>query len=99
MAYNSELIYLSDPSGEVENSSKGQLSNRLSNIEDACIGLLSNQKPNVDPLLNEIGRILVEEYGVDYIIKKDKPNQSLPAEENIINELSSCNAVVHGVGD
>ncbi len=99
MASYPEFISLMDPTGKVPTPAKTNIAERLTHIEDACIGILSNQKPNVDPFLNELGRILVDEYRVGKIIKQDKLNQSLPAEKNIIDTLVACDAVVHGVGD
>ncbi len=99
MGHNYELIPLMDPSGEVESRPKEQIAKRLRNIEGICIGLLSNQKPNVDPLLDELGRILTDEHRVGKIVKRVKASQSEPAEENIINALAACDGIIHGVGD
>lgn len=99
MDCNSKTKYLMDPTGEIESRPRGQLASRPLSLQGSCIGILSNQKPNVAPLLDEITNILVKKYKVRKVVKEYKLNQSVPADENIINRLLNCSAVVHGVAD
>lgn len=99
MSYRSGQIALMDPFGEVPIPKKVKIAKRLAKIQGGCIGILSNQKPNVDPLLEELSEILMNEYGVGRIVRRGKLNQSLPAEESIIKDLVACDAIIHGVGD
>lgn len=99
MVHKTKVISLIDPTGEAEKRPEVPLAHRLSGLESTVVGILSNQKPNVNPLLNELGRILVEEYKVGKIINEFKLSQTQPADEKIITTLSNCDAVVHGVAD
>ena len=99
MVHHDAIISLLDPTGEAESRPKRPLAPRLFSLKGAVIGFLSNQKPNVNPFLDELGKILVDEYQVDRIINQFKLSQTQPADEKIINTLSECDAIVHGVAD
>lgn len=96
---NPNKVYLMDPSGTLESRKEVFLAGRLGSLEGAVIGILSNQKPNVNPLLEELGQILTDKYKVGTLKYVFKPSQSQPADEQIMNELLTCDAIVHGVAD
>jgi len=99
MVHPDEIISLLDPTGEAESQPKRPLAPRLSSLKGALVGFLSNQKPNVNPLLDELGQILMNEYKVDRIVTEFKLSQTQPADDKTINTLSECDAIVHGVAD
>jgi hypothetical protein len=64
------------------------------------IGLVENTKFNSDRLLQKIGDILVAEYGATEARMWRKHNSSVPAHEEIVQELrASCDVMVAGIGD
>ena len=64
------------------------------------IGLVENTKFNSDRLLQKIGDILKSEYGASETRMFRKRNSSVPAHEEIIEELrSTCDVMVAGIGD
>jgi hypothetical protein len=64
------------------------------------IGLVENTKFNSDRLLRKIGDILVAEYGAAEARMWRKHNSSVPAHEEIVQELrASCDVMVAGIGD
>ncbi len=64
------------------------------------IGLIENTKFNSDRLLLKIGEILKREYGAAEARLFRKHNSSVPAHQEIIDELKvTCDAMVAGIGD
>ena len=64
------------------------------------IGLIENTKFNSDKLLQRIGEILKAEYGASETRMFRKHNSSVPAHEEIIQEVrKTCDVIVAGVGD
>jgi hypothetical protein len=64
------------------------------------VGLIENTKFNSDRLLQKVGDILKAEYGAGETRMWRKKNSSVPAHEEIIEELKrSCDVMVAGIGD
>jgi len=64
------------------------------------VALIENTKFNSDNLLVKIGNILINEYGAASAKMWRKKNASVPAHEEIIEEVrKTCDVVVAGVGD
>ena len=64
------------------------------------IALIENTKYNSDRLLQKIGEILKSEYGAAEARMWRKKNASVPAHEEIIQEVrQTCDVMVAGVGD
>ena len=73
---------------------------RPDSLKGKRIGLVENTKFNSDKLLLKIGKILQEEYGAAETRIWRKHNSSVPAHEEILEELStSCDVMVAGIGD
>jgi len=73
---------------------------RPDSLRGKRIGLVENTKFNSDKLLLKIGKVLVEEYGAAGARIWRKHNSSVPAHEEILQELSaSCDVMVAGIGD
>ncbi|MBI1736691.1 MAG: hypothetical protein HYR51_16100 [Candidatus Rokubacteria bacterium] len=64
------------------------------------IGLIENTKFNSDRLLERIGQILTTEYGAAEARMWRKKNASVPAHQEIIEEIKkTCDVMVAGIGD
>ena len=64
------------------------------------IGLVENTKFNSDRLLLKIGEILKQDYGAAETRMWRKRNASVPAHEEIVQELrETCDVMVAGIGD
>jgi hypothetical protein len=64
------------------------------------IGLVENTKFNSDRLLQKIGDLLVAEYGAAEARMWRKHNASVPAHDEIVQELrATCDVMVAGIGD
>ena len=73
---------------------------RPASLEGKRVGLIENTKFNSDRLLAKIGDILVHDYGAAGARMWRKRNASVPAHEEIIEEVrKTCDVVVAGVGD
>jgi hypothetical protein len=64
------------------------------------IALIENTKFNSDRLLEKIGQILKTEYGAADAKMWRKKNASVPAHQEIIEEVrKTCDVMVAGIGD
>ncbi len=73
---------------------------RPESLKGARIGLIENTKFNSDRLLMKIGEILKAEYGAADARIFRKHNSSVPAHQEIIDELrKTCDVMVAGIGD
>jgi hypothetical protein len=69
-------------------------------LQGATIGLLENTKQNASLFLDELGKLLVERYGVAAVLPRTKVAFALPMPDELLAELAgTCQAVVVGVGD
>jgi hypothetical protein len=73
---------------------------RPGTLQGKRIGLIENTKYNSDKLLIRIGEILKSDYGASETRMFRKHNSSVPAHEEIIQEVrKTCDVIVAGVGD
>jgi hypothetical protein len=73
---------------------------RPDSLQGKRVGLVENTKFNSDRLLLKIGEILKTEYGAAETRLWHKRNASVPAHEEIIEELrQTCDVMVAGIGD
>ena len=64
------------------------------------IALIENTKFNSDRILMRIGELLKAEFGATEVKLYHKRNASVPAHEEIIEDVKkSCDLVVAGIGD
>jgi hypothetical protein len=76
------------------------LAARPGSLSGLRVGLLANTKRNAEQFLNEVGRILTEEYGVSAVVARKKPDITNTAPEPILDDLrTGSDVVVVGVGD
>ena len=93
------MIELLDPKVETQASPIAYV-DRPRSLEGKRVALIENTKFNSDKLLVRIGDLLKREYGVaDWKLFR-KHNSSVPAHDEIIQEVrKTCDVVVAGVGD
>jgi hypothetical protein len=76
------------------------LTSPRAHLRGATIGLLENTKQNASLFLEELGRLLIDRYGVAGVVPRTKLAFALPVSEDMLEELAtSCQAVITGVGD
>ena len=91
---------LMDPRGKSPEKSASLTARRFTELEGKTIGLMSNTKPNSARLLEDIGELLKQRYGVKEVIKTQKPNFYTPAPPQLVEELANtCDAVLTAIGD
>lgn len=72
---------------------------RLATLQGTTICLLSNGKKGSKPFFDAVEKELLETQGVAKVVRVTKGNYSAPAEEGIIHQAKSWDALVAGVGD
>ena len=93
------MIELLDPTVEAAKQPIAYV-DRPGSLKGKRIGLIENTKYNSDKLLIRIGEILKTEYGASETRLFRKHNASVPAHEEIIQEVrKTCDVIVAGVGD
>jgi len=91
-----------DPTGTTTTAAKPKAprAHRRHDLKGATVGLLVNTKQNAAPFLDEIGRLLVDQYGARGTIARTKVNFAAPAPEDLVKEMAaSCDVIVTGIGD
>jgi hypothetical protein len=93
------MIELLDPTVEAAKQPIAYV-DRPGSLKGKRIGLIENTKYNSDKLLVRIGEILKAEYGASETRLFRKHNASVPAHEEIIQEVrKSGDVIVAGIGD
>ena len=73
---------------------------RPTSLTGKRVALIENTKFNSDRLLQKIGDLLVQEYRAASARMWRKRNASVPAHEEIVEEVRrTCDVVVAGIGD
>ncbi len=91
-----------DPTGAVTTKAKpaAPRAKRPATLKGARVGLLINTKQNAAPFLHEVGRLLVENYGVASLTERTKKNFAMPEADEVIKEMAEeADVIVTGVGD
>jgi hypothetical protein len=69
-------------------------------LDGLRLGLLGNSKLNADNVLNALGDLLNERYGIVSTIHRTKPSFPHPAPDALVEEMAeNCDVVIAGVGD
>ncbi len=92
-----EKFTLLDPTEELTRT--GSLSPRLDTLDDKTIGVIWNARPPGDVIFTEIFNLLGKKYNINNVVIRKKPYVGNLAPDEILDELSSCDAIVTGVGD
>ena len=73
---------------------------RPPDLRGKSVGFLWNSKPNGDLLFERLEKLLREKYEIANVVYKRKPTASLPAKEEVIDELvGSVQAAIVGLAD
>ena len=87
------------PRRESENA-PGTSKAPLAGLAGKVVGFIDNAKPNFGLLADDLGELLVKNYGVARVMKHRKPAASVPARAQVIEEFSAeCDVVITGSGD
>jgi hypothetical protein len=93
------MIEILDPTVELS-TQPIKFVTRPGSLSGLRVGLVENTKFNSDRLLEKIGDILVADYGAASARMWRKHNASVPAHEEIVQELrATCDVMVAGIGD
>ena len=69
-------------------------------LRGLTVGFVDNTKHNFDLLVQEMGALLKERFGVKAIVHRKKANASTPASDELIEGLAKdCDLVFAGSGD
>ena len=90
-----------DPTGGTRSAASSlRRAPRRDSLRGATVGLLVNTKQNARPFLDEVGRLLIDRYGVAGVMTQTKINFAQPEPEDKVKEMvRGCDAIVTGVGD
>lgn len=93
------MIEILDPTREAAGSDAAY-AKRTGSLQGVRVGLIENTKYNSDNILKRVGEILIRDYGAASYKLYRKRYSSVPAHEEIIQELvEECDVMVAGVGD
>ena len=77
-----------------------EMAPRKDDIRGQFVGFLWNGKPNGDTLFDRLEQLLREKYEIKGVIHRRKDTASIPAPQQVIDELAeSADAVVVGLAD
>jgi hypothetical protein len=69
-------------------------------LRGKVVGFIDNAKPNFNHLADDIGELLMSQYGVAKVLKRRKRAASVPAPEGVYKEYAEqCDLVITGSGD
>ena len=86
--------------GAEDEARKHALAPRLHDLTGTTVGLIDNHKRNADVYLEEMSRVLQEEYGVSKVVTYRKASQSIPTPDDVMDRLAEeCDAIIHAVAD
>lgn len=92
-------IQILDPRPEDAPEELG-VSSPIGSLAGKTIGLLENRKYHADAFLQELQKVLEQDYGARQVVYASKFTFSMPCAEETIDALvAECDAVVHGIAD
>jgi hypothetical protein len=72
----------------------------LESLSGKVVGFIDNTKPNFNHLVDDLADVLVRKYGVRSVVKRGKRVQSIPAPQEVVDELvHECDLIITGSGD
>ena len=72
----------------------------LHSLAGKVVGFIDNAKPNFNHLADDIGDLLMLNYGVKQVLKRRKRAASVPAPDAVYREFTEqCDLVITGSGD
>ncbi len=98
-ATSSNTITVLDPTAPPRELSHS-MALRPEDLRGRTVGFLWNSKPNGDALFSRLEELLREKYEITLTSHQRKPTASIPADDDVLDELAtSADAVVVGLGD
>lgn len=77
-----------------------EMAPRILDLRGKTVGLLENTKSNARALLEEVGGLLRERFGVENVVVARKPTFGRVAPDEVLDALASeCQVVITGLGD
>ena len=99
MTTESGTIQILDPRLEHVPEEVG-VSAALPSLEGKVVGLLENRKYHADAFLQELQKVLAQDYGVKKVVYANKFTFSAPcAEETLDSLIEECDVIIHGIAD
>jgi len=93
------LTQVYDPTAPLPDALQN-LRRSVNDLSGKVVGFIDNAKPNFSLLADDISDLLMSRYGVKAVIKRAKRGASMPATQQVIDELAAqCDLVVTGSGD
>ena len=93
------MVLLYDPTA-TRREAPGVAGKKVDTLAGKVVGFIDNAKPNFNHLVDDLADLLVAQYGVKKVIKRQKRSASVPAPDEIVRELSDeCDVVIAGSGD
>jgi len=93
------MLKVLDPTAPLERSTLAAQPS-LPRLRGAVVGFIDNSKPNFDHLADALTDLLSERCGVRSVIKRRKRAASVPAPDEVLDELAGqCDLVITGSGD
>ncbi|MBM3342175.1 MAG: hypothetical protein FJY56_08700 [Betaproteobacteria bacterium] len=72
----------------------------LESLAGKVVGFIDNAKPNFNHLVDDIGELLMQKYGVQQVLKRRKRAASVPAPHAVYDEYTrDVDLVITGSGD
>lgn len=91
---------LVDPTGQSATLARQRAPRTLRSLRGTRVCLIDNTKRNADLLLQALGELLRERYGVSEVLNWRKANESVPIDDTAVQELrSKCDFAIAAVGD
>ena len=92
-------VLLFDPTAPRQQAAQ-QARSLLAGLAGTVVGFIDNAKPNFNYLVDDLSELLVSRYGVSEVIKRRKRAASIPAADDVYQELAGrCDLVITGSGD
>ena len=93
------MVLLYDPTA-TRQPGPARANRTLATLSGKVVGFIDNAKPNFNHLVDDLGALLVSNYGVKRIVKRRKASASIPAPDEVVRELADeCDLVITGSGD
>lgn len=93
------MVLLYDPSAPLRKADPRE-QRKLDALAGKTVGFIDNAKPNFDHLVEDLGTLFVEKYGIARVVKRRKTSASIPVPPETVNELAAqCDLIITGSGD
>jgi hypothetical protein len=94
------MTVLVDPTGGGQEVKRHMAPRSGRILQGSRVGLVDNGKRNADAFLRALGELLQVRFGAQEVHLRRKPNASLPAPPELVEDLlARCDVVIAGVGD